>query len=237
MSEALGRRVKTLLADHPELARWNDLVEDFLHQFSQQPPLTGSNCADDIIDNLSLILTCLPGVASTHDELQDTTGNINTLDVLFTSTRFNVTFGMGFDFRCRSIYLCDEMLRPAQLWRVPAEFWETMASLSRISDDVVYEPSDAAPDPADPSAARHLERSKCAVFGMIANYTMLKAQCALPEPECGFVTVHWAWSTQLEPLLTHAAMCFASLSRMNWLLHRVNYADRHARARKAQNRP
>jgi hypothetical protein len=234
MAQSITNQIERLLVEHPELARWSDALSEVLHQLRER---TSSMCevfADELMNDMTLILASLPRVASTHDELQDVTGAISTLDVRFLSKRFGVTFGMGLDMRLRSFYLCAEMLKPAQLWRAPAEFWEQMASLSRYCDDVTYEPCVAAPKPEDGMAVRHLQRSKCAVFRMIADYTLLKAQEAMPEPDCGGVTVYWSWGTEIEPLLTGAAECFARLSRMNWLLHRLNYGDAHARRAKAR---
>ena len=36
----------------------------------------------------------------------------------------------------------------------------------------------------------------------------------------------------IEPLLVGVAECFGRLSRMNWLLHRINYLDAHGRGKK-----
>jgi len=236
MTQSIRTRIRQFLAEHGELAQWSDLVADVIRQYVQGLRAGGTIelCAEELIESMSLILAALPKLASTRDQLADDTGPLSTLGIRHRSKRFGVGIGMGLSFKDRNIYLYAEMLYPAQLWRVGAEFWEKMASLSHFCDSVVYGGGECAPEPEDRMSVRHLQGSKCAVFTMIANYALLKAQEAVPEPTCGAVEVQWSWGTKIEHLLPCAAECFARLSRMNCLLQRVNYIDEKGKARRRQ---
>lgn len=229
MAKMVIDRCNEHLAAHADLREWNQAVGDVLTQAGAGREVEG----DRLVPLLGMMAAALPHLAGSPDRLEYASPRMPpTLDLWFRSGRFAVDVGMGLNFRDRCVYLASGLVTPAPLWRATPEFWEHMSSLARYADDVTYEPAEAAPQPQDPMAARHLLRSKCAVFQLIAHYALLKSAEADPEPTPGLIVVSWPWGTAIEPLLCAAAECFAKLQRMNWLLYRVNYLDERARERR-----